>query len=221
MTLPIFSKLGDKLGPVVFIALLCTAVAGISLATLGVLLVEPEHPHEEFPAQALRTADEPPAFSLINQDGEEITLESLRGKVVMVTGVFATCHTACPTIIAEAKDAVAALPEQDQSKVSIVAITLDPEGDTLEKRKSTAQAHGLEAPKFNYVNGKNPEEVGKVLDAFNFARGEKDPKTGVMGHANMFVLIDRDGKIAYRLTLGSSSTHHWLSDALRVLAAEV
>jgi len=218
MTLPILEKGAGK-SVMAFVVAGLTAVAAIVAMFVALLVTEPERPHEPFPAQALRTADQPPSFALVNQDGDEVSLEALRGKVVMVTGVFATCHTACPTIIAEAKEAVTALSPEQRDDVAIVAITLDPAGDTQDKRKATAQAHGLEAPTFNYVNGTDAAEVTTVLDAFNFARGEKDPETGVMGHVNMFVLIDRDQKIAYRLTLGSSQ-HHWLADALRVLVAE-
>lgn len=137
----------------------------------------------------------------------------------MITGVFATCHTACPTIIAEAKEAVAGLTPEQREKVAIVAITLDPENDTQDKRKATAEAHDLQAPLFNYVNGEDASEVARVLDELGFARGEKDPETGVMGHVNMFVMLDAQGRIAYKLTLGSSR-HHWVSDALGILADE-
>lgn len=224
MTIPFIKKLGDALAPYTLVLLLLSAVLTVSAMTLALIFIEPPHSHGggeqgEFPAQELRVADVPPSFSFVNQEGTPVTLESLRGKIVMITGVFATCHTACPTIIEQAKSAVESLTPEQRAKVAIVAITLDPENDTQEKRAMTAEAHDLEAPLFNYVNGDDPETVASVLDDFKFARGPKDPETGVMGHVNMYVLIDKTGKIAYRLTLGSAE-EHWVSDALKVLVDE-
>ncbi|MCB9896147.1 MAG: hypothetical protein H6839_17070 [Planctomycetes bacterium] len=47
-----------------------------------------------FPAEQLRVAITPPAFDLLNQDGERVSLDRFRGKVVIMTGVYSTCpHT--------------------------------------------------------------------------------------------------------------------------------
>ncbi len=205
--------------PMGLLAVLGAIIAAFAIGVVALIATEPANMHEPFPAAKLRLAEEPPSFEFVNQDGDKVSLESLKGKVVMITAVFATCHTACPTIIAEAKEAITELTPEQREKIAIVAITLDPEGDSIEKRAATAQAHDLEAPLFNYVNGDDPAEVGKVLDTLGFARGEKDPETGVMGHVNMFVLLDHEGKIAYKLTLGSSQ-HHWKKEALAILADE-
>ena len=41
----------------------------------------------------------------------------------------------------------------------------------------------------------------RSLDRMQMAR-DRDPETGVINHANLFLLIDRDGRLAYRLGLG-------------------
>ncbi|MNC96767.1 hypothetical protein D3C83_142260 [compost metagenome] len=57
-----------------------------------------------------------------------------------------------------------------------------------------------------------------TLDALGVAR-TRDPETGVIDHANLFVLVDRDGRVAYRFTLGERQ-ERWLVQALRLLLAE-
>ena len=48
----------------------------------------------EFPAEMLRTSYTAPVFELTNQDGKPVSLQQYRGKVVVMTGVYATCgHT--------------------------------------------------------------------------------------------------------------------------------
>lgn len=170
-----------------------------------------------FPAERLRMELSAPVFDLENQAGERVRLEDLRGRVVLVTAVYATCHNACPTIITTVRQAVAQLTDAQRADLTVVAISLDPHNDTLSRRAATAKAHQLEAPFFNYVNG-DPAVVEELLDRYSFAR-VKNEATGEVDHSNMFVLIDRDQKIAFRLNLGDRH-QPWLPTALRVLLGE-
>lgn len=170
-----------------------------------------------FPAESLRTAHEPPAFELINQDGAEVSLESLRGRVVVVTGVYATCGLTCPMILAQAQRVMGGLTEPERRDVTVVAITLDPERDTPETMGRMADAQGVEAPSFNLVSG-DADQVNELLDQLGIAR-RRDPETGIIDHANLFLIIDRDGRIAYRFTLGEQQ-ERWLTEAIRLLVAE-
>jgi protein SCO1 len=170
-----------------------------------------------FPAERLRTSITPPAFSLVNQDGDQITLEELRGRVVVVTGVYATCSGACPVIMTELKRVTDRLSADELDHLSIVAITLDPVNDVREKLESMAYRHGVSAPLYHLVNG-DVEHVNDTLDRFSISRTPND-KTGEIDHVNLYVLIDRQGKIAYRLTL-SERTNEWLTTALKVLLAD-
>jgi len=64
-----------------------------------------------------------------------------------------------------------------------------------------ARLHGVSAPLFHLLGGE-PAIVNRVLDGFGFKRN-RDPKTGAIDHANLFVLMDRTGHVAYRFTLGT------------------
>lgn len=44
-----------------------------------------------FPADKLRTSYNPPDIDLVNQENERVTLDRFRGKVVVLTGIYATC----------------------------------------------------------------------------------------------------------------------------------
>jgi protein SCO1/2 len=47
----------------------------------------------------------------------------------------------------------------------------------------------------------------------------RDTDTGLIDHANLFILIDREGRVAYRFTLGERQ-QDWLGNALRLLLGE-
>jgi cytochrome oxidase Cu insertion factor (SCO1/SenC/PrrC family) len=170
-----------------------------------------------FPARALRTSLPPPQVELIDQEGAPVSLAAMRGRVVMLTGVYASCNYACPMILGQAKRAVAAVSPEERRDVTVVAVTLDPEHDGEESLARMAHAQGVEAPLFHLSWGP-PANVARALDDLSIARS-RDPATGIIDHPNVFVLVDRAGRVAYRLALGGVQ-ERWLVDALRTLLRE-
>lgn len=199
-------------------ALTALAVVGAGAAGFGLLRPAAAATGElPFPAERLRTSFAAPSLSLVDQDGQPVSLEALRGRVIMVTGVYSTCGYTCPMIMAQAKAAVSALSPAEREQVTVVAVTLDPQHDTPEQLRKMAEAQHVTAPLYRLSTGE-PAAVERALDDLQIAR-ERDPKTGVIDHANLFLLVDKRGKIAYRLTLGGRQ-ERWLTQALRVLVAE-
>ena len=60
--------------------------------------------------------------------------------------------------------------------------------------------------------------IEKALDAMDVVRN-RNPDTGLIDHTNLFLLIDRDGRVAYRFGLGARQ-RQWLTSALRILLRE-
>ena len=83
-----------------------TAASGLILANPPPQAVEGELP---FPADALRTSFDSPRFALTNHLGEDVSSEDFRGRVVVLTSVYAHCPAACPMIFAQAKRVVGSL----------------------------------------------------------------------------------------------------------------
>ena len=197
----------------------CGVVSAVALGGgLLALAFEPgDGQVEPFPGERIRTALAAPEFTLHNQDGETVSLSDYRGQVVILTAIYATCPTACPMIALQAKRSVDRLDEALRDEVTILAVSLDPEGDTMEKMAVAAEAYGMNAPRFHFLNGE-PDDVNRVLDRLQVARMANE-KTGEIDHANLFFLIDRGGTIAYRFNL-SERHEEWLIEALRSLVEE-
>jgi protein SCO1/2 len=94
---------------------------------------------------------------------------------------------------------------------------MDPNSDSPDILRELAKNHGMESTLYHLVTG-DPAEVERLLDRMQIAR-QRDPETGVISHANLFLLIDRDGRIAYRFGLGERQ-QRWLTSALRILLRE-
>ena len=197
------------------IALLGVGLVGISFLFVGEpdVTMDGEYP---FPAERIRTAIEPPQFELLDHTGEAVSLEELQGKVVVVTAVYATCGASCPIILTELRRVTEQF-EEHHHELAVLGITLDPERDGPEELTRLADRHRVEAPLYRLLHG-DPDEVNRVLDDFSVSR-IPDEERGEIDHANLFIVIDRQGKIAYRIALGDR-TEQWLSRALEHLLAE-
>lgn len=170
-----------------------------------------------FPAEELRTAYEAPQFALTNQLRETVSLAGFQGNVVVLTAVYASCPHTCPAILSQTRAAIAELSSEEREGLRVIAVTMDPKTDSPDVLRDLAKNHGMQSPLYHFVTG-DPADVERLLDRMEIAR-QRDPETGVISHANLFLLIDRDGRIAYRLGLGERQ-QRWLVSALRVLLRE-
>ncbi len=170
-----------------------------------------------FPGERIRTAIEPPAFAFGDQHGAPFGLGDARGRVVLMTGIYAYCSTSCPEILQEIQALQATLPAEVRERLTVVALSLSPEYDSDILRQRIAEGYGQEYPHFRYLND-DPEAIHDVLTRLGFAR-VKDPATGVITHTNLFILVDAQGRIAYRLSL-DERLRPWLREAVLALAGE-
>lgn len=199
--------------------------AGVALgliAMVGVGFIFVGQPSEydgdyPFPAERIRTEIDPPVFELEDHTGELVSLEQFRGEVVVVTAVYATCGASCPIILTELKRVTDQLTDAQRDQLTVIGITLDPEKDGPEELTALADRHRVEAPLYRLLHG-DPDEVNRVLDEFSISR-IPDEERGEIDHANLFFVIDQEGKIAYRIGLGDR-TENWLLSALRFLIGD-
>jgi len=71
-----------------------------------------------------------PNFQLEDQNGQNISLSQFRGKVVVLTFLYTHCPDACPIITEKLHQAYTQLGP-DTAHVAILAVTVDPERDTM------------------------------------------------------------------------------------------
>ena len=157
-----------------------------------------------------RTDRPAPDFRLVDQTGEPLTLESLRGRPVLLTFAYAHCQTICPVIVRTASWAAERLGDLSPA---VVVVTLDPWRDTPSSLSTLAQAWDLgELPKAHVLSGE-VAAVQAVLEAYEVP-SDRDLKTGEITHPALVYLLDQEGTIAYTF---NNPPAEWLVDAsLRV-----
>jgi protein SCO1/2 len=209
-----FSSDPRRMIPYFGVSLALAFVAIVLLVSVGKPANAAELP---FPARALRMHKPAPVVALVDQDGQRVELSALGGQVVVVTGIYATCYHTCPLIMAQLDRSIAALGPDERKQVRVLAVTLNPEHDDQTVMAAAAQRYRVAAPEYRLLHG-DPREVNATLDRLEIAR-TTDPMSGDITHANLFLLFDKRGDVAFRLTLGKTQ-ERWLTDALRVLVHE-
>ena len=166
---------------------------------------------EEFPENYPRLNREAMSFNLVDHNGKDINLDSLKGRVVFITFAFAHCKTICPSIVksvSNTQDKLSHLP------LSSLIITLDPWRDTPNNLASQAKRWKL-GENAHFLSG-DVDSVRKVLDDYSVAR-ERDMKTGDVTHPALVYVLDTKGKIAYTFNNPYPS---WLEGSVERLLKE-
>lgn len=171
-----------------------------------------------FPGESIRVRLDLPDIPLLDQKGAAFRFADLRGRVVLVTGVYSTCTTTCPEIFLELRRILDELPATERAGLSVVALSLNPEYETADLMNAVAEGRGFTHPEFRYVNGAQPAAMHELLTSLQFS-ATRNPATGVIDHANLFLLVDRANHIAYRFTLDPRH-RAWLRAGLRALLTE-
>ncbi len=129
-----------------------------------------------------------PDFTLRDQSGEEVSMSAQRGKLVLLTFLYTNCPDVCPLITQNLNEGLRMLgPQRDD--VRVLAVSVDPEGDTPKSVRAYAKKHHL-LPEFHYLIGSRPE-LTKVWKAYDVAAVASDPE--LVDHTAYTMLIDRSG----------------------------
>lgn len=162
-----------------------------------------------------------PEFSLVDQDEQVFSRESMEGNLWVSAFVFTHCRSTCPRLTAHMKGLQARL--SDVPKAHFVSVSVDPRNDTPEVIKAYMTKNGLDERNWRFVTG--DEEVIRqvVVDGYRVGLGDADSEAAgaeEIMHSNSFVLVDEDARVRgyYRANNDGIAD---LERDLRALAATV
>src|SRR2546426_5009810 len=83
-----------------------------------------------------------PDFRLTDQFGKPISLSQFKGKPVVLTFLYTHCPDVCP-LTAEKLHTVMQSLSSDASRVAVLAVSIDPKGDTTESVLNFSKVHKM------------------------------------------------------------------------------
>ncbi|MEK6245070.1 MAG: SCO family protein [Pseudomonadota bacterium] len=138
----------------------------------------------------LPTVGAAPEFALTNQSGNRVALADLRGKVLAVTFIYATCKDTCPVLTAKMAVMQRKLGADFGARVRFASITVEPEVDTPAVLKAYADKFDADPAGWSFLTGTSGEIKDVVRRYGAFA---KRLKPGDVDHLFLTSLIDRKG----------------------------
>jgi protein SCO1/2 len=133
-----------------------------------------------------------PEFTLTQQDGKRLALKELRGKVLAITFIFASCTDTCPLLTAKMASLRDRLGPDFGSTVYFLSITVDPERDTPEVLKGYAEAYKANLAGWAFLTG-TPAEISDVAKRYGIYY-KKTPR-GDVDHTFLTSLVDHNGTL--------------------------
>ena len=170
-------------------------IASLGLLVLVALLLV------ELGSQKNRTLASKPdiggAFSLIDQDGRQVSEADFAGSPVLVYFGFTYCPDVCPLsldILGAALDQLTEMAPAKAAALQPVFISVDPARDTPAKMKEYLSYFH---PKLTGLNG-SPEQIDEVRKSYR-VYSARAPETDANGHYNvdhssMFYLMDGENR---------------------------
>lgn len=140
----------------------------------------------------LPTVGTAPEFTLTTQSGERLALADLKGKVLAVTFIYATCKDTCPLLTAKMVMIQRKLGKDFGPRVRFVSITVEPEVDTPAVLSAYAKQFDADPAGWSFLTGSSSEIQDVVRRYGAFA---KRLKPGDVDHLFLTSLVDRRGML--------------------------
>ena len=152
---------------------------GIAAASAAILLAVACSKPPSFEGTVLKPPSPAPDFTLQDQFGTSFSLSNLKGKTVVLTFLYTNCPDICPLTAESLHRAYEQLGE-DTSKIEFVAVSVDPQRDSVEQAYTYSEEKGM-LHKWRFLVG-SEEDLASVWAAYYVGPLRNDPIDGTSDH---------------------------------------
>lgn len=157
-------------------------------------------------------------FELLDQDSTSFTSEELKGKNYIANFFFVTCKTICPKMSGSLFTVQTRL--KHFKNLRILSFTVNPENDTPTVLKEYSKKVHSDPKVWTFLTGPKKEiyELARTSYLLNAGEGDGGPDDFI--HSELFVLVDKEGKIRGMYDGTSTVDVNRLIDEYKVLDVE-
>lgn len=126
---------------------------------------------------------------------EDITLESLRGNVIVLVMVYTSCKAACPRLVSDMKNIHKQIKDNNPNRLKMVLVSIDPKTDTPERLNSFAIENQIDQKPWLLLRSTegNTRELANVL-----AVKYKSISPIDFSHSNIISVFNREGELVFQ-----------------------
>lgn len=133
-------------------------------------------------------------FTAMDQRGEEVTLDSLKGKPWLAMFIFTNCTSICSPMTYNMKLVQDELVKKGVEDYNIVAFSIDPAYDTPEELTKYLERHSApDESKWHMLTGYDQTFIEQFAANSFKSLVKADPNSDQVIHANTFYLVDEKG----------------------------
>ncbi len=135
-------------------------------------------------------------FNYTNQNGEKVSLESLKGKPWLAMFIFTNCTSVCPPMTMHMTDIQKSFEKKGLKDYKIVGFSVDPKTDTPEKLKKYLEQYPVaDQSKWDLLTGYSQDDISTLaLKSFK-TLVKDDPNSNQVIHGSSFYLVNQDGVV--------------------------
>src|SRR5665213_1320373 len=142
-----------------------------------------------------------PSLALRNSLGQHVNIAQYRGKALLVTFLYTHCPDVCPLITANLRVAQNLMGAKTAAKTQIIAVSVDPHGDTPRTVAAFLKAHEMTG-RMQYLIG-SPKELGQTWQTWGIG-SEKDASQPVLVYHSALVYGITASGVLKTVYIGSS-----------------
>lgn len=164
------------------------------------------------PVQVLPRLALSPGFTLVAEDGQPLTSESLRGQIVLYHFTYTGCQPPCPQTLPLLRELRARLDALGNAAPPVVLVTIsfDPERDRPEVLRATAAALGADPAGWRFATAE-PSRIRSVVGG-GFHTYFAPTANGGFTFDPVFVLVDGWGIVRAEYRMGIPRVETLLRD---------
>jgi protein SCO1/2 len=151
---------------------------------------------------AASQADCLPDIKLLDQYGQPVSLESLKGKPVLFDFFYTSCPGPCIFLTAHMRSIAEKLGDSLGAKASFVSVTVDPEHDQPPQLLAYAKEQRADQKGWLFLTG-TPAQIDSLMARFKLVRHRESD--GSVDHVLEFFLVGPNGHLRYQYL--ASETH--------------
>ncbi len=130
-------------------------------------------------------------MTFTNQLGKTVTLDSLKGKILVINFFFTRCPTICPGLARNMKRLQDSYTNSRDSIVQFISISIDPEHDSVPQLRKFADRYTTNHDSWWFVTGNKKEIYDFALQEIKASVADSEVDTAFI-HTQNFFLLDRD-----------------------------
>lgn len=130
-----------------------------------------------------------------SQEGKNIEMKDLKGKVLAMVMIYTSCKAACPRLVADMRNIESRLPKDIKDNVQLVLLSIDPKVDTPERLKAFAIENKMNGKQWLFLRSteENTREFAAVLSV-NY----KKVSPMDFSHSNLISVFNTKGELVFQ-----------------------